>query len=63
MGKVLKLGLNALGTSCSINVDKKFSKELDDLCLVKKCNLRERRHALAVNYFAKGYSIFFLNLI
>lgn len=60
MGKVLKLGLDALGKTRSIDVDKKFSLELNDLCSLKKCNLRERRHALAINYFANECVNFFL---
>lgn len=56
MGKVLKLGLDTLGTTRSVHVDRSFATELEDLCRIQKCNLRERRHALAVNYFANGYA-------
>lgn len=56
MGRVFKLGLNALGTGRSIRTDLAFGKELDSLVLDAKNrgNSREQQHARAVQLFANG---------
>ncbi|KAI1709743.1 tetratricopeptide repeat protein 38 [Ditylenchus destructor] len=58
MGKALALGLSAWECSRSVNVDSALHKELEDLVVESKnrnCTMREKRHALAVNYLGHGH--------
>ncbi|KAI1720119.1 tetratricopeptide repeat protein 38 [Ditylenchus destructor] len=55
MGKVLTLGMHAIGTGHSVHKDKEYEQKLADMLeQSRKCTSRERKHALAVNYFAQG---------
>lgn len=56
MGRVLKLGMEALGTGRSVRVDNRFKEKLDSLVsdAISHGTPRERTHAKAVNYFANG---------
>lgn len=59
MGRVLRLGMEALGTSRSVRVDGKFKEKLDRLVAdaTSYGSPREKTHAKAVSYFAKGYAL------
>ncbi|TMS34889.1 hypothetical protein L596_002391 [Steinernema carpocapsae] len=56
MGQVLSVGLNALGTGKSFSTDPEYVANVENMVKLagKIGNKREKIHATAVNYFARG---------
>jgi hypothetical protein len=61
MGKIFSLGLNAMGTGRSVRADPTFGPELERMMAdsMARGNLREQKHARAVQFFANGLEIYF----